>query len=290
MAAMLSVVSMLAVADEPAVRPIEINFTHLAYVDIGRGVPIVFVHGALEDWRIMEPIRPMISREFRYVAYSRRYHYPTIWDDKGENYTVSQHVEDLVELIRELKLGKVHLFGSSYGGRVAGMLALRHPELVRSLILSDSFLIPPTSPSGLAARDAYNRDMDRVAQLVREKKIVESLSAMYDTVNGPAFSVADVSRELFRQFRDNEETMPAMFASAFPPSPGCDELSRIKVPVLVLGGEKTRSFFAEGNARLKSCLPPSSSESARVPGAPHQWYTINPVAGGEIILRFIRRH
>ena len=45
--------------------------------------------------------------------------------------------EDLATLIGTLGLPAAHVVGHSYGAYVALLLALRHPEIVRSLVLSE---------------------------------------------------------------------------------------------------------------------------------------------------------
>lgn len=82
---------------------------------------------------------------------SRRYHYPNAWPDDGKSYSFEQHVEDLAAFIKGLNVGKVHLVGSSYSGRMAGFLALRYPELLRSVVLGEPGLVAPDSPEGKAA-------------------------------------------------------------------------------------------------------------------------------------------
>lgn len=94
--------------DEIAVKKLAVNGTELAYVEDGRGDTVVFVHGTSGDWRNWEVMRPMIADKYRFVALSRRYHYPNTRSDDGEKNTLDQHVEDLAAFIRALNVGKVH--------------------------------------------------------------------------------------------------------------------------------------------------------------------------------------
>jgi pimeloyl-ACP methyl ester carboxylesterase len=141
-------------AAAPAVKKVTINGTGLTYIEDGKGEPVVFVHGAMFDWRAWEGLRPFIAQKYRFVSYSRRYHYPNAWTDDGQSYTMSQHVEDLAAFIRTLNVGRVHLVGHSWGGIVAGIMALKYPELVQSLVLSEARLIVGVSPEGKAAAQA----------------------------------------------------------------------------------------------------------------------------------------
>jgi proline iminopeptidase len=56
--------------------------------------------------------------------------------------TFAGDVADVAELISELGLGPVHLYGFSYGGLLGQALALDHPELLRSLIIANSLHSP----------------------------------------------------------------------------------------------------------------------------------------------------
>ncbi len=67
-------------------------------------------------------------------------------------YTVERDVADLEALRTRLGLGRVHLFGSSYGGMLAIAYALAHPEGLKTLI----------SASGLADVPFTVREMQRL--------------------------------------------------------------------------------------------------------------------------------
>lgn len=106
--------------DRVQVKTLTANGVQLAYVEEGKGDTVVFVHGACGDWRTWEGVRPIIAKKYHFVALSRRYHYPNAWTDDGNNYTMAQQVEDVADFIRALNVGKVHLVGASWGGRLVG--------------------------------------------------------------------------------------------------------------------------------------------------------------------------
>jgi proline iminopeptidase len=56
--------------------------------------------------------------------------------------TFAGDVADVAELIGELGLGPVHVYGFSYGGLLGQALALDHPALLRSLIIANSLHSP----------------------------------------------------------------------------------------------------------------------------------------------------
>src|SRR5947208_8347595 len=113
----------------------------LHYVAVGRGEPVVMVHGGLEDYRAWSAQLAPLASHYRAVAYSRRYNFPNR-NETQPSYSAQVDADDLAMLIGKLHLGRVHLVGHSYGGLAALLFATEHPELVRSLRLSE----PPVFP------------------------------------------------------------------------------------------------------------------------------------------------
>jgi pimeloyl-ACP methyl ester carboxylesterase len=116
---------------------VRVNGVDLSYIDDGVGTPVVFVHGAWMDLRYWEPQREGVAAHHRFVAYTLRYHGTAPWPDDGKNYSAATHAADLAAFIHQLNAGPVHLVGLSMGGRLATMVALEHPDLLRSLTYSN---------------------------------------------------------------------------------------------------------------------------------------------------------
>ena len=112
---------------EPAAQKLPVNGAELAYVTEGEGAPVVFVHGAIADYRIWDGYRPQVADDHRFVAYSQRYFGTGPWPDKGEGFSIETHARDLVGFIENLGAGPVHLVTWSYGGEVGVMAARSGP-------------------------------------------------------------------------------------------------------------------------------------------------------------------
>jgi pimeloyl-ACP methyl ester carboxylesterase len=118
-------------------KSVRVNGVELHYLDQGKGVPVVLVHGGLEDYRAWQPQMETFSQRYRTIAYSRRHNYPNPRMAPGIDYSVIVDADDLAALIRKLTLAPAHVVGVSYGAYTALFLAVRHPALVRSLVLSE---------------------------------------------------------------------------------------------------------------------------------------------------------
>ena len=87
---------------------------------------------------------------------------------------------------------------------------------------------------------------------------------------------------------DNARTIALLFAEPDAPPVTCAQLREIKVPVMVMRGERSRAL-SQSNETLLSCLREGAANVV-VPDAPHMWYPVNPDAGAKAILSFIDQH
>ena len=116
---------------------VEAGGLEIAYERVGEGPPLVLVHGAAEDSRMWQPQLAGLADEFTVVA----------WDEPGagrssdvpEDFGLADYADCLAALIDALELGPAHVAGLSWGGTVVLELYRRHPELVATLILIDTY-------------------------------------------------------------------------------------------------------------------------------------------------------
>lgn len=118
-------------------RYVGADSVRIAYERVGKGPPLVFVHGAADDSRIWQPQLAALSDEFTVIA----------WDEPGsgqssdlpDGFGLACFADLLAILIESLELGPTHVAGLSWGGTIALELYRRHPDLVATLILMDTY-------------------------------------------------------------------------------------------------------------------------------------------------------
>ena len=190
----------------------------LALTARGRGPDVVLVHGALGDYRQWEPIGRTLSRGYRVIAVSRRFHWPNPCPAGGVDYTFEAQSADLDALLQSL--GRpAHLVGHSYGAGVALLTALRHPELVRSLILVEppfGSLVAPSTPefaSELASRDSM---VAAVRASVQAGALERAAEAFIDWVQGEPGGFHRLPRAIQEGLRANAATVGPTYAAPAP--------------------------------------------------------------------------
>jgi len=84
--------------------------------------------------------RDAVSARYRFVAPDQRYFgsAPRLVD--GAKHSLATHASGLAAFFQQLRIGPVHLVGTSYGGAVALVLAVQRPDLVRSLSVNEPAL------------------------------------------------------------------------------------------------------------------------------------------------------
>jgi proline iminopeptidase len=111
----------------------------LYYHTMGRGEPILFLHGgpALPHGYLLPWVEPL-ARGHRLIFFDQRGVGKSTKPKDGD-YTVATCARDVEFLRRKLRLGKVHLFGFSWGGALALEVSIRYPESLRSLTVAEGF-------------------------------------------------------------------------------------------------------------------------------------------------------
>ena len=274
------------------VQAIEINKATLHYFECGEGEPIVFVHGTLGDLNVFRTQAQTFATRFRVISYSRRYHPPNAPPRAQDADALSAHVADLGALVKELKATPAHLVASSYGAYVALALAVDHPELVRSLVLGEPPVLPLLSRTavGEATRQSVLRRVIEPARKALESgNREEGLRRFVDAGTGPgSFDnfPPSVRTELVEKQAPALRLHLAEMSALLPPL-DCGDLGKLKLPTLLVTGERSAAMFLLITAELERCLEGESQ--VMVPNAGHGMHGDNPTFYSQTVLAFLQR-
>jgi pimeloyl-ACP methyl ester carboxylesterase len=267
---------------------IKVDGVELHYVVLGSGSPLVFIHGALDDYRMWETEMEPFGRYYRAIAYSRRYNFPNHNSVQVTDYSAIVDAEDVAGLIQSLKLGRVHLVAHSYGGYAALFLVTRHPELVRSLVLAEPAVLnwAADRPAGQPLFERFMKMWQPVREALQSGRDTQALEMTLDYFEGKgAFQRLPSAAQ--QVLRDNLEEWRALTRSPniFPPLPR-EQVARVQVPTLLLTGARTLPIHQFIDAELQSLLPHASSVT--IPQAGHEMWADNAEACRDATLKFLR--
>ena len=156
----------------PRESRIPVGHASLYARDIGRGQPIIVLHGGPDfDHSYLLPDLDRLADAFRLIYYDQRGRGRSADHVRPEDVTLASEVADLDEVRRHFHLESSALLGHSWGAVLALEYALRHATRVSHLILMNP---APASASDLALfRKAYTEqlgaDMDRQRAIVAER-------------------------------------------------------------------------------------------------------------------------
>lgn len=116
---------------------IKVNNVELFYEEKGSGSEVMlFSHGYLMNHTMYDGQIEVFQDQFRCIAYDQRGHGRS--EVVTSSYDLNAIVNDAIALIEALKIGPVHFVGMSTGGFVGLRVAIRRPDLLKSLVLIDT--------------------------------------------------------------------------------------------------------------------------------------------------------
>ena len=270
------------------IKTIEVNGYDMAYQEIGRGVPLVLVHGMLVDYRVWSLQVPDFSKAYRTISVSLRHSYPEKWNGVGNDFSIPQHASDVAALIKNLNIGKVHLFGHSRGGAVVLNLARLYPEVIRTLILEDGLgmesLLPADPESQKSAAEATERR--RMLRVNISAGDMEKAAREFQDALGGRGYWEKIPAERKQMILDN--IRPAMVDEKWPEI-RCADIQKFSFPVLLLTGERSPKFYGQTYSAMRQCKSDILAPVI-IPRGTHNMHRDNPEFFNKAVLDFLNQH
>jgi pimeloyl-ACP methyl ester carboxylesterase len=110
----------------------------IAFIDEGEGETVLLIHGfassAKHNWVDPGWVSLLRRSGYRVVAYDNRGHGASDKLYRPEDYHPSLMMADAARLLDHLQIQRADVMGYSMGARITALLALAHPERVRSAV------------------------------------------------------------------------------------------------------------------------------------------------------------
>ena len=229
---------------DPAV--INVNGLSVAFSDFeprdpAAGLPILALHGWGASRQLIAPAAERLAaRGHRVVAPDL----PGFGDTPAPDapWSVGDYAAFVVALLHALNLGRVHLFGHSFGGRISLVLGADHASMVGKLVLADSAGVPPKQPWHTQARLKSYRAARKTLEAAGAKRLSGQLRTWYAGRYGSADyqQTSGVMRDTFVRVV-NEDLRP--FAA------------RARQPALLFWGDRDEDTPLWQGKSLESIMP-----------------------------------
>jgi len=115
---------------------ITIKDIEMYYEIHGTGEPIIFIGGFSVDHTAWLDVIERFKDSYQVVLFDNRGAGQTSAPKNA--YTIEQMAEDVVSLCKKLNIKQSHFIGNSMGGFILQTLAYKHPNLVKTAIISNS--------------------------------------------------------------------------------------------------------------------------------------------------------
>ena len=244
----------------------EANGVRLHYSRRGTGEPLLLIMGygtsaALWSEEFLAALAPyfdIIAPDNRGTGQSEK---------PPEGYAITTMADDMAALLAALGLASVHVFGVSMGGMIAQELVLRHPAVVRTLILGCTHAGGTrTVPPDPAVLDLILPQPGRAPR--------EAIAGIYaamttEETRRTRGAFLDAITEQMLAHRTPGFVLRAQ-AAAVRDFDTCERLAGVRVPTLVITGDRDE-LAPPANSRVVADRIPGA-QLAVIPGVAHNFF------------------
>jgi pimeloyl-ACP methyl ester carboxylesterase len=235
-------------------RYAEVNGLKMYYEVHGKGRPIVLIHGAFCTIDgCMSGLAKQLAKKRQVIVVELQGHGRTA--DIDRPLATPTMADDVAALIGTLKITNLDVYGYSMGGGVATQLAIRHPQLVRRLVIAGAALTKEGAQPG---------SLDMIKTMKPE--MLEG-SIFHD-----AYKKTSPHPEKFRTLVEKVKGLDTLVGFKV------DDIKKIKAPVLFLIGDGDFATVEHGAQMLRlfgggafgdTGAPRAKSQLAILPGTSH---------------------
>lgn len=261
LAAAAAVLGLAALPASAADLKIESRFAQVGdlrmhYLAAGQGSPVILLHGYAQNSHMWRPTMKELSKTHRVIAPDLRGFGDTTKADSG--YDKKTMAQDVHALAKQLGIAKAGIVGHDIGLMVAYAYAAQYPQEVERIALLDAFIPGVGDTTNLfLLKDLWHFNFygSTPLALVTGRERVYFEHFWNDFAAAPKKSVSEADRqfyarkyaqpgamkagmEVFRNFEQDAKDN-AVFAK-----------TRLTIPMLVLGGEKSGGDFLISQGRL----------------------------------------
>ena len=253
---------------------VDVEAGKLYYEECGTGPDaVILIHDGIAHSAVWDDVWSTFCKRFHTIRYDRRGYGRT-----PASNTWYTETEDLATLLRNRKVSRAILVGSSHGGELSIDFTLQYPAMVRQLVLVGAVV------SGLPYTDHFlNRGMSN-SQPFEKNDVPGGLAnwAKDKYLLAPGHDAA--KKRLLDLLTANPQDMTHS-DYARPTQPALHRLKEIRVPTLMLVGEADIPDVHAHAGAIEAGIP--GSKRVVVTDAGHLMYVEKPEEFSRVVITFI---
>lgn len=248
----------------------------LAFEAVGKGPPVVILHGLFGSGRNWAPIAQALAATHRVILPDARNHGASPWSD---TMSYPEMALDVLELIERERLQRPLVVGHSMGGKTAMALALAHPGAIAGLAVID--IAPQVYADQFSPYVTAMRGLD-IATAASRKEIRDTLATRL-----PGGAPVDFLLQNLRRQEDRFDWRLNLMATAMCMRDLCGFPQRLldaayEGPALFVAGAESDYVRPDAHAAIAQLFP--AAELEEIPRAGHWVHADEPQA----LLRVLR--
>ena len=253
---------------------VEVEGSKLYFEECGTGPEaVVLIHDGIAHSAVWDDVWPAFCRKFHTIRYDRRGYGRTPASTKW--YT---EVEDLAALLRQRKVSRAVLVGSSHGGELSIDFTLRYPNIVEQLVLVGAVV------SGLPYSDHFLNRGIRNSESFEKNNVARGLETWSKDKYLLAPGHEEAQKRLLALLTANPQDMTHN-DYARPTSPAIGHLQEIHVPTLILVGDADIPDVHAHAGAIEAGI--FGSKRVVVNDAGHLMYLERPAEFSRLVIDFI---
>jgi pimeloyl-ACP methyl ester carboxylesterase len=225
---------------------VELGGISCYFEEAGTGDPVLLLHGGYCSIETMRPQIDDLSDRYRVLAFERPGHGRS--PDRDGTISFDAMLAETVAYLRAMQVDRAHVIGFSDGAILGHLMAIRHPERVRSLI-AISGNVDPSVGTDLAEEELA---------LAMPRSAIEGLTRDYNRLSADGPEHGEI---VFGKLMEMWKREPNITR---------EELRTIAAPTLVMGADHDL-IPLEHTVMIRSTIP--DAQLCVIPNASHMLMT-----------------
>lgn len=214
----------------------------ISYAEVGRGKPIILIHGANIGWGQWYPNIAQLAKHFKVYAIDLP------GSGASSKFDIrNSSIEDLVEAVEKfitsLKLKKIKVVGHSFGGLIVLKLALKKDSFIDKMVL--------VNPMGLTSNIPFNQKLlsvDFIAKLLSKTVMRPNRNNIKKFLEDAMVNISNIKDEFVDYYhqaiKEERATHPFLFINSLTENFKVKkdlvvgDLNAIKQPTMIILGDK----------------------------------------------------